>query len=253
MDDGDPIEKLRNFIYGRWAVVQPTVFPSLPELRVSLDELTRPEAEWFLEAVVPHGREPALFTVEDNNKHLSVRHPPNVGGAPKGNVFFEKSLSGNWCALRLETIIHQGATWRLHDEFRWPLSHLIVESPDVFDAGRDVLRREALDILALEKPCEELPSKMKLAAVRPRVGVEAKATGDQLDHLLQGMQRCHGESGRGHSKSDHSKCLAIEVLQPRFFLGVAAGATWRLLPVVEREGRAVLGDELRLDDLYFDG
>jgi len=129
----------------------------------------------------------------------------------------------------------------------------VVESPDVFDASGDVLRREALDILALEKPCERLPSKMQLTAARPRVGVEAKATSDQLEHLLQGMRRCEGDLGRGHTKSDHSKCRAIEVLQPRFFLGVAAGETWRLLPVVERNGRSVLGGELPgLDDLHFD-
>jgi len=129
MDDGDPIETLRRFINGRWAAVQRTVFPSVPELRFSLDAVTRPEAEWFLEAVIPHRHEPALFTVEDNNKYLSVRYPPNAGDTPRGNVFFEKSPSGNWCVLRLETIVHQGATWRLHDEFRWPLSHLSSSRP----------------------------------------------------------------------------------------------------------------------------
>jgi len=60
-----------------------------------------------------------------------------------------------------------------------------------------------------------------------------------LDRLLGEMRAC-----RGTSHAEHEKCLALEVFRPRLFLAVAASETWRLCTVVEREGRAVLGDEL---------
>lgn len=92
---------------------------------------------------------------------------------------------------------------------------------------------------------------MPIAAARPRVGVEAKADAKLLDKLLDGMRACQA-SGTPHGASDHKKCLAISELQPRLFLGVAAGETWRLFTVVQRDGRAVLGDELPdLDGLHF--
>jgi hypothetical protein len=48
------------------------------------------------------------------------------------------------------------------------------------------------------------------------------------------------------------KCVAIAELRPRLFLVVAAGETWRLFTVVERDGQAVLGDELPdLNRLHF--
>lgn len=82
-------------------------------------------------------------------------------------------------------------------------------------------------------------------------GVEAKATAKMLDRLLEGMRACHTD-GAPHSRTDHVKCSAIAVVRPRLFLGVAAAETWRLFTVVERNGRAVLGDELPdLDRLRF--
>jgi hypothetical protein len=97
----------------------------------------------------------------------------------------------DYATLRLETIVHQAAAWRLHDEFGWPLSHLVVESPDVVDEqGRSLLRREALDILLLEEACPHLPSKMTLAAACSRLGVEAKADKDGLARLLNAMRAC---------------------------------------------------------------
>jgi hypothetical protein len=92
---------------------------------------------------------------------------------------------------------------------------------------------------------------MSLGAARSRVAIEAKATAKMLDKLIQGMRACPAEGVR-HTRSDHVKCLGIALLRPRLFLGVAAGETWRLFKVVDRDGRAVLGDELAtLDDLYF--
>jgi hypothetical protein len=114
-----------------------------------------------------------------------------------------------------------------------------------------VLRYEALDILALRKPCAELAAKMSMHAARSSVGIEAKATPEMLEKLLTGMRACQSH-GTPHSRSDQVKCAAIAVLRPRLFLGVAAAETWRLFSVVERDGRAVLGDELPdLDRLRF--
>jgi hypothetical protein len=257
MTGGDPNRRLRDFIDERWAVIRRNPrFENCPELRVRLDEVTPNEAAWFMESVTRHDGEQPLFKIEDNNKVLSFRDPPNVGGGPRGGTFFVKSYGK--CSLLLETIVHQAATWRLHSEFRWPREHLIVESPAVGDTGSPpVLTREALDILALEEPCAEHLSKVSIAAARSQlrveVGVEVKATKRLLEKLVSGMQSCQGESQGSHSDKDHKKCLAIEVFRPRLFLGVAASETWRLFPIVERDGRAVLGDELRgLDDLHFD-
>jgi hypothetical protein len=71
------------------------------------------------------------------------------------------------------------------------------------------------------------------------VAVETKATPKFLDRLLREMRAC-----RATSHAEHEKCLALQVLRPRLFLAVAASETWRLCTVIERDGRAVLGDEL---------
>src|SRR4051812_14249169 len=84
---------------------------------------------------------------------------------------------------------------------------------------------------------------------RTRPGVRANAK--MLERLLEGMRACHRD-GTPHNRSDHVKCAAIAALRPRLFLGVAAAETWRPFTVVERHGRAVLGDELpHLDGLRF--
>jgi len=256
MTDVASIRRLREFIDERWVAVQQSSprFRDCGQLRVRLEEVSPREAAWFLEALVPHGDEPPLFMVEDNNKHPSARIPPNAGGLPRGNVFFEKP--GDYGALRLETIVHQAATWRLHSEFGWPLSHLIVESPDITDEHwSPLLRREALDVLLLETACPQLPSKMTIRAARSRVGVEVKADETSLARLLHAMRACQEglvSADDPRHRIDHKKCNALDVLQPRFFLGVAADETWRLFPVLDRGQRAVFGDELpRLDDIRF--
>jgi hypothetical protein len=180
--------------------------------------------------------------------------PPERNGSPRGNVFFEKS--GQRCSLRLETIVHQAATWRLRDEFEWPRSHLIIESPDiVVDGQSPLLRREALDILVLEEPCAALPSKMRPAASRCRAGVEAKADKKSLDRLVEQMRACQKgciSPGDPRHKDDHKKCLAIDLLQPELFLGIAAAETWRLFTLDRRQDKVVFGQELpTLDRLHF--
>ena len=145
--------------------------------------------------------------------------------------------------LRLETIVHYSAMARLQHEFGWPREHLVCESPSLVVDGHEVLHQDALDILLLEEPCSALTATMPVAVARSRVGIEAKATAKLLDKLLDGMRACE-MFGRPHDKTDHKKCLAIAELRPHLFLGVAAGETWRLFTVVERNGRAVLGKEL---------
>jgi hypothetical protein len=66
------------------------------------------------------------------------------------------------------------------------------------------------------------------------------------------MHACGGDVEKGHGKSDHQKCKAIDVISPTLFLGIAGGEDWRLFTVVKQDGRAVLGKQLgNLDRLYF--
>jgi hypothetical protein len=115
MNDGASAT-LRDFIDNRWAAVRRNNarFRDCYELRHRLADVSSREAAWFLEAIALHGDEPPLYRVQDDNKHPSRRIPPNAGGGPRGNVFFEKP--GPYGSLRLETIVHQAAAWRLHDE-----------------------------------------------------------------------------------------------------------------------------------------
>src|SRR5262249_46794016 len=117
--------------------------------------------------------------------------------------------------------------------------------------GSVVLGKHALDILLLEAPCGELAAKMTVTGARPRVAVEAKADASLLGKLIDEMRTCLDADAPG-DHTEHNKCRAIAELQPKFFLGVAAGEPWRLFTVVDRDGRAVLGDELPdLDGLNF--
>ena len=250
MVNGDPLAELRAYVDARWAVIQPVLFPDCREVRVRIAELTSREAEWFLASVTPHDDNRPLFKVEDNNNVPSDRCPPNADGTLRRGAFFEKY--GSVCILRLETIVHTAATWRLHDEFGWPIEHLIVESPDVVDKdGHKVILREALDILALDRPCPQPPSKMTVAAARSRVAVEAKADEKLLNNLLHGMQACQGQSEGQHKDTDHKKCRGLQVFRPRLLLGVAAGETCRLFSVKESHGRTLLQPQQNLDCLNF--
>ena len=246
MIGGDSIRALQAYIDERWAVARPRFYPHVAEAPRVPSEVTRSEAAFFLASVTTHGPEPPLFNVDDNRKVRSDRYPPRADGAPRGFHFFEEHGR-----LRLETIVHMAAMARLSDDFGWPREHLIFESPNVVDHGSVVLPNEALDILLLETRCTELSAGMTLAATRSRVGIEAKATARLLGKLLDEMRGCRAASAPS-LHSEHKKCLAIDALRPRLFLGVAAGETWRLFAVVEHEGRAALGDELsNLDGLHF--
>lgn len=253
MPDADPIRELQTFLDARWEAIQPAYFPDATEgWRITpygsapplAEAVTPSEARFFLASVTPRGSEPPLFIVHDNNKVESDRNPALGGGAPRGYIFFEKS-GARMGGLRLETIVQSAAMARLRDEFHWPREHLVCESPGFVRDGTVVLGNDALDILVLEEPSDQLRSKMPLATTQVRIGVEAKATAKMLDRLLAGMLACRS-GGAPHDGSDHTKCSAITELHPSLFLGVAA-ASWRLFEVVEWDGRAGLGKEL--DDL----
>jgi hypothetical protein len=79
MTSGD----LRDFIDERWSVIQPAVLSAVSKLRVRLEDVTPGEAEWFIASVTSHDGEPPLFSVEDDNRDISDRIPPNVGGGPR--------------------------------------------------------------------------------------------------------------------------------------------------------------------------
>lgn len=253
MIDGDLLVELKSYIDERWAVIQPNVFPLVDELHVRYEQVCPREAEWFLASLAPHAGEPPFFKVEDDNKVRSDRDPPNANRTPKGGTFFEgRRKKPAKCWLRLETIVQMGAMWRLHDEFGWPREHLVDESPGVIDEhGVEVVTREALDILALEDSYPQLPSRMTFGEVRTRVAIEVKADGASLSKLLHGMQVCQGESQGLHEDTDHKKCLALQAFRPELFLGVAAGETWRVFGVEQRDGRAVVGAPRDLDCLNF--
>ena len=243
MDAGDRILELQAFIDGRWAVAQPRFYPAAAERPRVHPEVTPREAGYFLASVTANGAEPPLFQVDDERKMRSDRFPPRRDGSPRGYLFFEEPGR-----LRLETIVHIAAAARLRDEFGWPREHLVFESPDVVDdGGQRLLHHDALDILLLEEPCPRLSSRMSPVATHSRVAVETKATPKLLDRLLREMRAC-----RATSHAEHKKCLALQVIRPQLFLGVAASETWRLCNVTERDGRAVLRDELPdLESLRF--
>jgi hypothetical protein len=242
----DAIRDLQAFIDERWAVAQPRFYPRVAERPRVPAEVTPREAADFLAAVTSHVDEPPLLVVDDDRKERSDRYPRLSDGSPRGYLFFEEPGR-----LSSETIVGWAAIARLRYKFGWPREHLVSESPTLLEDGHEVLRYEALDILLLEEPCAEFAAKVPLPAARSRVGVEIKATAEKLDKLLAGMRACCAD-GAPHSRSDHVKCSAIAVLRPRLFLGVAAAETWRLFRVVERRGRAVLGDELPdLNGLHF--
>jgi hypothetical protein len=239
MIEGDPIGDLRAFVEEQWAVVQPKAFPEVAESPRVRAEVTQGEAQYCLASVGIGALQPPLFRIDNEGRKRSDRTPPTAKGVPRGYLFFDDAGDH----LRLETIVEMAAMARFHLEFGWPREHMICESPIVTRDGADVLHQDALDVLLLEVACAKLAWKMPITAVRPRVGVEAKANAKLLDKLLRGMRGCQ-ESGAAHAASDHKKCLAIAQLRPRLFLGVAAGEVWRLFTVVEPDGGAVLGDEL---------
>lgn len=239
----DPILELQAFIDERWAIAQPRSYPAAVERPRVHPEVTPGEAGYFMASVTANGTEPPLIQVDDERKMRSDRFPPRRDGSPRGYLFFEEPGR-----LRLETIVHIAAAARLRDEFGWPREHLVFESPEVVDdGGKRLVHHDALDILLLEEPCPRLSSKMSLSATGSRVAVETKATLTLLGRLLREMRSCQGT---GHA--EHEKCLALQVFRPRLFLAVAASEAWRLYTVGEREGRAVLGEELRdLQSLHF--
>lgn len=251
MSAADPLRELQSFLDAKWRAIQPRCFPAATDgwrltpygsVPSSLAEAVTPsEAAFFLASVTPCGSEPALFFIHDNNKVESDRHATIAKGQPRGYNFFEKS-GPRMGGLRLETIVQSAAMARLRDEFHWPREHLVCESPGFVKDGSITLGNDALDILVLEKPGLRLTSMMPLATTPVRVGVEAKATAKMLAQLLAGMRACCSEDA-AHDGSDHKKCSAIAELRPPLFLGVAA-ATWRLFDIVDRAGRAGLGEEL---------
>ena len=239
----DAILELQAFVDGRWAVAQPRFYPTAVERPRVPPEVTIEEAAYFMASVTPNGTESPLIQVDDERKMRSDRFPPRRDGSPRGYLFFEEPGR-----LRLETIVHIAAAARLRDEFGWPREHLVFESPEVVDdGGKRLLHQDAFDILLLDEPCPRLSSKMSVAATGSRVAVETKATPTLLDRLLREMRSCQSTA-----HAEHEKCLALQVLRPRLFLAVAASQTWRLYTVVERDGRAVLGDELtHLQTIHF--
>jgi hypothetical protein len=241
----DVIRELQGFIDERWQVAGQRFYLDADAPQVP-PELTATEAEFFLACVNPRADEGPLLVIDDDRKARSDRYPRLTDGSPRGYLFFEEPGR-----LRLETLVGWAAMARLHHEFGWPREHLIAESPRFVSQDCTVLQQDAVDTLLLEEPCLEPRATMPLETTATRVGVEAKATATLLDSLLSGMRACQ-EDGVPHPRTDHVKCCAIAKLRPRLFLGVAAGNHWRLFRVVDRNGRAVLGEELAdLDELNF--
>lgn len=247
MGDADPLQDLQAFIDERWAVAQPRFYPTAAGAPRVQPEVTATEARYFLAAVAPQGEEPPLLVVDKDRKERSDRYPRLADGSARGYLFFEEPGQ-----VRLETIVSWAAMARLQDEFGWPREHIVIESPSLTDEhGRVAVRYEALDILLLEQPCGDLAATMPLAAARSRVGVEAKSNAVLLEKLIAEIRRCQAATVPSKHR-EHPKCLALAELRPALFLGVAASETWRLFTVVERDGRAILGDELpNLELLHF--
>lgn len=250
----NPLAQLQTFIDEKWATVQPHCFPKATEgwrltphaeVPPLSEAITPDEASYFLSAITVKGSRPPLLAVHNNNKLESDRYPAIGSGRSRGYVFFEKS-GPHMGGIRLETIVQWAAIAKLCSEFGWPRDHIVCESPTVVRDGHDVLDYDALDILALEAPSIPLTAKMAAAALPTQVAIEAKATPKMLNHLIAGMLACHADA-TPHDRTDHVKCNAVDVLRPRFFLGVAARETWRIFTVGKHDGRHTLGEELTPD------
>jgi hypothetical protein len=61
MSEYDAVEKLRELIYERWASFSQRSVPSFDELPANLEQVTRREAQWFLEALAPDDGECPLL------------------------------------------------------------------------------------------------------------------------------------------------------------------------------------------------
>ena len=119
-----------------------------------------------------------------------------------------------------ETIAHYGAITELILDHGWPPDAVTSEphGPDAVTKGSvDAILKRGNDVV---------------------VSVEAKGPPRLLQHLVDGMNRCTGEVGPGHTKSDHNKCLGLLLFRSPYFLGVACGGTRDLYRVEFAETRS---------------
>lgn len=236
----DPVVALQTFIDERWSVAQPKFYRDGPARLTVPPELTAAEARWFLAAAR------SWLEIDDDRKLRSDRFPPKERGEPRGYNFFESCGDGTERGrLRDEWIVQIAAAETLRDEFGWPLTHLVLESPIVLGPdGAEILHQDALDVLLLDDGCAQLARKMPKAALRSSVIAEAKFHAVEQAAMIRKMRNCDGTD-----HNEHAKCRGLQTFEPNFFLAVAASETWRLFKVIEGpDGRRILGDEIPSDE-----
>jgi hypothetical protein len=208
--------------------------------------LTPDEACWFLEALAPHGDEPALLEITREGRTLSKCYPLRKNGEERRYRFPTENASHDQ-----ETLVHWSAVGRLHHQFNWPRQYILCESARVVKDGEIVIKQDAVDILLLEQPRESCPWKVNASDLRSLIVAEVKRSPALVDDLIKKMRRCQRDDAQSHD--EHNKCLAIDALDARYFLAIGASDTWRLFETEEADGHRVLGSELSPDPstLYF--
>lgn len=163
---------------------------------------------------------------------ISCVMAPRRDGTPKENFhLIETNQRGT--QLRSETIAHYGSVTELVLDHGWPVDAVVSEphgSKEVTKGSVDVIVRRGDDVI---------------------LSVEAKGPQTLLRKLVDGMNRCSGEVSRGHSRSDHNKCLGVLLFRSPYFWGVACGWTRDLYRVEFGQGFVRLTSEP--DESVLDG
>lgn len=174
---------------------------------------------------------PALYRIEDGYKLFSDFLPRLNSGRDKQWNLMERHGSSH-VSIRDETIVQYGVAADLVLDFGWPPDAIVCEPRT--DGS---LSRGPIDIVVVDEG-------------RSRLAVEAKANPRNLDSLVKGINACGGMSARGHSDSDHKKCLGLRYFEASHLWLVAANQTRRLFEVVHQGGSVRLKETDSQSSLY---
>ena len=198
------LESLRSTIETWWGAsldVYPSRFHGeCPELS---SELTEDDAGHFLLGL---NHDEPLFWIEDGYKLRSPLLPRRSDGGLREFHFFEESQGHAW--VRAETIVHYAAAAELIFIHGWPLQ-LVQSEPVGVTKGLS----GALDLVVLDTS----------DSTRAQIAVEAKGSKAKLERLLTEMNRCGGEPGAGHPRTEHQKCRGVIDYRANSFWAVAPG------------------------------
>ncbi|MFL5909852.1 MAG: hypothetical protein ACJ768_04705 [Gaiellaceae bacterium] len=174
--------------------------------------MTDLDAQSFLRGL---DADPPLFEVR-NGYLPSPMMARRKDGTVKDNFhLFETKAGGT--QLRSETFAHYGALAELVLDYGWPREAIVSEPhgpPGVTKGTVDlIVQRDEATVIA----------------------VEAKGPEKLLRRLIHGMNECSGAAERGHTKSDHNKCLGLLAFRSPLFLAASCGPVRELYRVTSEE------------------